>query len=175
MSLTVSYDCSLSLTVSSSGIELLHVSHCLPRLLAFSHSLSCPMELLHISHCLSFLLAVSHYLFQLQGVDVCLSLSSMVAGCLSLSLLSHRIAALPLRSSMVTRCLSLSLWSHEVDTCLSLFLIVTGCLTLFPWSGCNLHYHSGHMDLLNVSNYLLLSLTFSQSKMELLHVSHSLQ
>ena len=54
MSLTVSYDLWLSLTVSTIAIELLHASYYLPWLLAVSHCLSSPMELLHVSHC-------SHY------------------------------------------------------------------------------------------------------------------
>ena len=63
MSLTVSYSCWPSFTVSSIAMEVLKVSHSLPLLLAFSHYLSGPMEFLHVSHCLSLLLAVSHCLF----------------------------------------------------------------------------------------------------------------
>ena len=54
MSLTVSYSCCLSLTASSSAMEVLQVSHSLPLLLAFYHCLSGPMEFLHVCYCLSF-------------------------------------------------------------------------------------------------------------------------
>ena len=64
MSLTVSYGCWLSFTVSPSVIELLHVSHRLVWLLAFSHCLSGPIELLHVYHCLLWLLTVSHSLLR---------------------------------------------------------------------------------------------------------------
>ena len=63
MIFTVSYSCWLSLTVSTSVMESLHVSHRLP-----------------------LLLAVSNFLFQFHGVTACLSLSPLAAGCLSLSL-----------------------------------------------------------------------------------------
>ena len=79
MSLTVPHYCLQSLNVSPSGMELLHISHHLPWLLAFSHCLSGPMELLHVSHCLLWLLAVSHCLSQYNRVAACLSLSPMVA------------------------------------------------------------------------------------------------
>ena len=72
MILTVSYCYRLSLTVSTSAMELLHVSQCLPWMLAVSHCLSSLMELLHVSHCLSLLLAVSHYLSHCHGVAACL-------------------------------------------------------------------------------------------------------
>ena len=62
-SLTVSHCCLLSLTVSLSDMELLHVAQFLSLLLT-------------VSHCL-------------HGVVACLSVSPMVAGCLSLSLMSH--------------------------------------------------------------------------------------
>ena len=65
--------CYMSLTVSSISMDLLHVSHCLPLLLAVSASAiefvavsncpSGPMELLNVSHCLSLLMAVSHCLY----------------------------------------------------------------------------------------------------------------
>ena len=48
----VSYAFWLSLTVSPSAIELLHVSHFLPWLFSVSHCLSGLMELLYVSHCL---------------------------------------------------------------------------------------------------------------------------
>ena len=52
MSLTIFHCCWLSLTVSPSSIELMHVDHCLQWLLAFSHYIYMysPMELLHVSH-----------------------------------------------------------------------------------------------------------------------------
>ena len=62
MSLNVSYGFWLSLTVSPSVMELLHVSHCLVLLLAYSHYLSDPMELLHVYNFLWLLMAISHYL-----------------------------------------------------------------------------------------------------------------
>ena len=42
----------MSLTVSSSSMELLHVSHCLLWFLAVSHYLSGHKEMLHVSHSL---------------------------------------------------------------------------------------------------------------------------
>ena len=86
MSLTVSYYCWLTLTVSLSTMELLHVSYCLPWLPGFYHSLSGPMELLYVSNCLICLLAVSYCLSECYGFATCFSLSFIVAGCLSLSL-----------------------------------------------------------------------------------------
>ena len=62
MYLSVSHCIWLSLTVSPSAIELLHVSNCLLLLLATSHCLSGPMEMLHVCHCLPSLKAVSHCL-----------------------------------------------------------------------------------------------------------------
>ena len=64
MSLIVFYGNWLSLTVSTSVMELLHVFHCLP-----------------------LLLAVYKCLFQLHAVAACLQPSHIGAGCLSLSLL----------------------------------------------------------------------------------------
>ena len=49
----------LSLNVCLCAMELLHVSHFLPWLLAASHCLSGPMEFLSFSHCLLWLLAFS--------------------------------------------------------------------------------------------------------------------
>ena len=67
----------------------LTISHwCLLSLAVFPNS----MEFLHVSHCLYWLLAFSHFFFQLPGVAACLSLSRIVAGCLSLTLRSHRVA-----------------------------------------------------------------------------------
>ena len=83
MSLTVSFARLLSLTVSLSSMELLHVSHCLPFLLAVSHSHSGHMELVHVFHCLLLFLAVSHCLSQCHGYTACLSLSNMFADYLS--------------------------------------------------------------------------------------------
>ena len=62
MTLTASHCCWLSLTVSPSAKELLHVSQYLLMLLAVSHCLSGPIELHHVSHCLLCLLAMSHCL-----------------------------------------------------------------------------------------------------------------
>ena len=55
----VSWSCYIYLTISSISMELLHLSHCLPWLLAVSHSLSGSKELLHVHHCLSLLLALT--------------------------------------------------------------------------------------------------------------------
>ena len=60
MSLTVFHGCWLSFTVNPSAIDLLHVSHCLPCLLAVSYIVSGLMEMLHVSHCLPWYFAVSH-------------------------------------------------------------------------------------------------------------------
>ena len=93
MSLTVSYGFCLSLDVSLSVMELLHVSHCLPWLLAVSQCISSLKELLHVSvlyGCwLSLtvpmeLLHLSNYFLWLQASSHCLygpmELSHMVAG-----------------------------------------------------------------------------------------------
>ena len=69
----------LSLSVSLSFMELLRVSHFLSRVLAVSYYLLGSMEFLAVSHCVTFLLAFSHCLFQFQGVFCCLSLSPLVA------------------------------------------------------------------------------------------------
>ena len=65
MSLSLSYSCWLSLAISLSSMELLDISHSLPLQLALSKS---P--------------------YQFHGVAVFFLLSPIVAGCLSLSLLS---------------------------------------------------------------------------------------
>ena len=83
MSLTIFHCCWLSLTVSSTPMELLAVSHCLPLLLAVSPG---HMDLLHVSHCQRLLLDVSHRLYQCNGVAACLSLSPVVTGSPLLSL-----------------------------------------------------------------------------------------
>ena len=67
MSLTVFHCCWLSLTVSPSTMELLHVYHSFPAMVASCLSLYLP----------------SH------EVPKCLSMSPMVASCLSLYLRSH--------------------------------------------------------------------------------------
>ena len=50
MSLTLSHSCWLSLTVTPSAMDLLHVPHCFPLLLAVSYCPFRPMELLHVTH-----------------------------------------------------------------------------------------------------------------------------
>ena len=71
MSLILSHDCWLSLTVSPSAKELLHFSHYLPWFQAISYCLCGPRELLHVSHCLLCLLALSHRLSgPMQGLRV---------------------------------------------------------------------------------------------------------
>ena len=62
MTFIVTNGCWLSLTVSPSALELLHISHCLLWLLAVYHYLSDPMQLVHVSHCALLLLPVSHCL-----------------------------------------------------------------------------------------------------------------
>ena len=109
MSLTVSYCCCLSLTVSY---------------IAVSHSLSSHIESLHVSHCL---------------IYRCCLLSPMVAGCLPLSPLlllavSHCLLYgcwLSLTVSyIVAGFLSLSLWSRGVASRLSLSPVISGSLSL---------------------------------------------
>ena len=59
MSVTISFNCWLYLTVSPTATELLYVTHCLLLLLAVSHGLCSFIELLHVSHYLPWLLTVS--------------------------------------------------------------------------------------------------------------------
>ena len=75
------------LTAFSSAMELLAVSNCLSWLLAVSHCLSIPMELLAVFNCLPWSLAFYQCFFQFPGVAAGLSLSPIVSGCLSISLL----------------------------------------------------------------------------------------
>ena len=82
---TVSYGCCigcLSQSLQSQGVAT-RLSLSPIWLLAVSHCLSGLMELLHVSHCLLWLLAVSHCL--LYGCWLSLTVSYVVAGCLSLS------------------------------------------------------------------------------------------
>ena len=60
--LHVSHCLPLSLAISPIAMEFLFVSNCLQLLLAVSHCLPCLMELLHVCHFLLSLLAVSHCL-----------------------------------------------------------------------------------------------------------------
>ena len=101
----LSHYCWLYLAVCSSSIELMHVSHCLQWLPAFSHCLfqfhgvaACLSLSLIVSGflslsvlapwscCISSMLADSHYLFQHHRVAVCLSQSPIFSVCLSISL-----------------------------------------------------------------------------------------
>ena len=63
-------------------------SHCYSLSLCVSPS---SMELLHVNHLLLWLMAVSHCLSQFHSVAACLSFSHMVAGNLSVSLRSHGV------------------------------------------------------------------------------------
>ena len=172
MSLTVSYCCWLSLTISLSSMELLHISHFLPWLLAVSHSLTCPMELLHVFHCLLWLLAFSHCHTQCHVLSACHKSSLMVAGCLSLSLRSHGVAG----SEDFLHVYHFFLWllavsnsqfqRHGVAVCLPLSPIVSGCLSLsFP-------VRRSCCMFLTVSQCCWLSLTILSGPMELLNFSH---
>ena len=130
MSITFSYSCWLSLTVSPSAMELLHVFQFLISVLGFSHCL-----------------------FKFNVDAYSLSLSPMVACCLSLSLpapksffisitvsyrclLSITISPLPqsccvsLNVSNSYWLSSLSRWSHGVAACLSLSPKVAGFILL---------------------------------------------
>ena len=62
------------------------------------------MEFLHVSHYLPWFLSVSYYLSKCDGVAVCLSQSSIVAGFLSLTLLSNRVATFLSLSPIVVCC-----------------------------------------------------------------------
>ena len=86
---------------------------------------SCYMSLT-ISYCcwLSFLVFLFHV------VSVCLSLSTMVSGFLSLSLGSHRVAACLSLSRSVAGCISPSSQFHGFAACLSLSHMIAGCFSL---------------------------------------------
>ena len=118
MSLTVSFCCWLSLTFSSSAIELLRPWY------------------LSVSHCLS----------QCHGVAACLSLSPIVSGYLSLPLQSHGVVGFFSLPPMVAGFLSLSLpvpriccTSLTVSHCCWLSLTIPyGPIELLNVSHCNL-------------------------------------
>ena len=151
----------MSITVSSSPMELLHVSHCLLWLLdAFFIA---TMEFLH----------VSHWLFQFHEVSI-----TVIAACLWVSPQPHRIAACFSLPPFVAGCLSLSIPVSRsycmyltrmkllhVSHCLSLLLAVShcffqchsvaACLSLSPIVDCSLtHFLSGPMELLHFSHCL---------------------
>ena len=134
----------ISLIVSSSSMELLHVfhfllwllvfshclfgpmeylyvSHCLQWLLSVSHCLFGPMELLHVSHCLLLLLAFSHCLYKCHGVAAfchCLFQLNGVATCLTFSYIG-RIYLTVSTSTRELLHVSYCLFQfHEVATCL---------------------------------------------------------
>ena len=143
MSITVSQNCWLSLTLTYSAMELQTFTHCLPWLLAVFHSLSDPMKLLHVSHCLSLLLAFSHCPYQWKGVTACVSLSHMVAGCPLLSLQVRWSSWLSFTAS------------HDCWLSRTVSLVPCSCyMSVTSWYGPRK------------------SLTFSTSAMEFLHVSH---
>ena len=150
MTLTASHCCSLSLTVSSGSMELLHVSYCLlwllhrlrrlPRslqslkvasclslspilLLAVSQYLSDPMELLAFSYFLPLFLAVSHCL--LYCASHCLLYGCWLALTVSLVASSCRMSL-----TFSYGCwLPLTL-SYMAACCLSQSPIVSGCHSL---------------------------------------------
>ena len=133
MSLTVSYSCWLSLTVSTIAMDLLHVSHCLFQFhgVAACRSLSpivagclsLPLPSHGVAKCLSLLLAVSCCLSQLHGVAACLSPSLLVTWSFCMSLTVSYPCWLSLTISPV-------LW------CCCMFLTVSNggwlCLTVSP-------------------------------------------
>ena len=122
MSLTVSYNCWLSLTVSPSAMELLHVCHCLLWLLADSHSLFDSMH----------------------GVAICLSLSLIVSGCLSL--------CLPVPWSYC-KFLTLSRpWLRAFSNCLSFPMELLNFFHCLPWLLAFSKCHSSPMEMLHVSH-----------------------
>ena len=169
MSLTLSHDSCLSLTVSPSAKELLHYSHYLPWFQAIPYCLCRPMELLHVSHSLPWLLAVSHCLSQFLRFAACHLLSLICACYLSLSLRSHVVSICLSMSPMVAFSFLLSLWFHGVATCLSLFPIVACCLLLSLWS----YWVAACLSLSLVAGCLSLSLPLPWSCCMSLTVSHS--
>ena len=164
MSLTVSYECCLSLTVSpvpwSCCILSLSpiVTGChLLSLLSFGVA-TCLSLFLPVpcgSACLSLSPKISgHLLLSLlyQGVAACLSLAFIVAGCLS--------KCLPMPSSY---CMSLTVY----------YVCWLSCtVSPLPWS-CymSLTVSSSSMEMLHVSHCLPWFLAVSLSSMLLLHVS----
>ena len=98
LSLPVQWSCCMFLTVSSSSIELLHVSHSLLLLPAVPHC---------VPWCCCMLHTVSSSSMEFPYVS--LSLSPIVAGSLSIYLRSHRVSTCLSLSPMVAVCLSLSL------------------------------------------------------------------
>ena len=181
MSLTVSYCCWLSLTVSPipwtccmsltlSYVCLQSLTICLVKLsfnmpLPVSNSCclfltvspiqwSCCM-VLTVSNCYWLPLTVSPSAMELLYVSHCLLW--LLAFCHSLSL-CHKVPPCLKLYLMVAVSFSFSLWSNGVATCLSLSLPV-------PWSCC--------MSI-TVSHGCWRSLTFSPSPIELLHFSHCL-
>ena len=178
----------MSLTVSSSSMDLLHVSHCLQCLLAVSRCTSGPMEMLYVSHSLLLVLAVCHCL---SSPTELLYVSHFLLLLLAVSYrLSYRHG--------VDTCLSLSLGSYGVAACISVSLLFNGCLSMSPWSCCmsltvfNGCWHSFTVSPVSCSCYMSLivagclsqsplvpwsccmSLTVSSSLNDLLHVSHCL-
>ena len=130
MSSTVSYGCWLSLTVSLSS-----------------------MEVQHISHCLLCVLALSHGFFWSHGVAAYLSLSAIIAGCVSLPLSVQKSCCKFLTVSWGCW-LCLFQW-HVVVASLSLSLIVAGSFSL------SLLMPRNFWLFLTVSHCLSLSLSVS--------------
>ena len=168
---------SLPLVVTWSSCKSLTISHGCLLPVALSSS---PIELMHISHCLPWMIAVSNCLFKSHGVAAYLSLSPIVSCCLSLSLLSCEVA-----SQTVAGCLSLSLsllWrccmSLTASYCLPLYYGVAVCFSLFPkvfWClSQSLPVPLSCCISLTISHCFWQSFTVSSCSLELLHVSHCL-
>ena len=145
LSLTVSYGCSLCLTISlvpRSCYKSLTVSYCCE--LPFTVSPN-TIGYLPVSHSLLWLLAFSHCLSRCNGVDAYYSLSPMGACYLSLSLLFHGVAGSLSPSLMVAGFLSVSLTVTRIC-----------CMSLTVSYGCwlSITVSSGTMKLLAVTHCL---------------------
>ena len=172
-------------------MELLQVSRSLIWRIAVSYCHSGPIELRHVSLYLPLLLDISNCLSKFLGFAACLLLSSMLSGCLSLSLRSRGVATCLSLPTKVAGCLLISLCFNKVTAYLILSFIVSGCLSLslpVQWSCCMfltvshgfllslivpLIWWSCRMSL-NVSRCCWLFSTVSLSAMELRYVSHRL-
>ena len=93
-----------------------------------SHCLSSPLKLLHVSHCLLYCYLLS---LTISLIPCSCWLSLTLSHCFWLSLTVSFIVPLTV-SYIVAGCLSLSLWSQAVAACLSLSPTVAGSLSLSP-------------------------------------------
>ena len=161
MSFKVSYGCWLSLTVSSSSMELLY---CLSQSPIVDGCLS---QYCYMSLSLLWLLAVSHCLSQFHGVYACHLLSHIYWVSLSVS-------PSPMKLLHVFHCLLCLLTVFLSHGGMSLTVSYSCLLSLIPfpiqWSCYNtLTVSFIFMELLHVSNWLL---AVSFICVELLHVSY---